>query len=58
MARFIEQGSNEFLDEGATISEKEMARLDGESSNALFEDLADWNEQLKHIDFDMEEPSE
>ena len=25
MARLIEQGSNEFLDEGAIISEKEMA---------------------------------
>ena len=33
-----------------------MARLEEEISNAqfdeLFENLADWNEQLKHIDFD------
>ena len=29
-----------------------MADTDLESSNPLFEILADWNEQLKHIDFD------
>jgi hypothetical protein len=56
MARLIEQSSNGFLNEGATISKKEMARLEGESSNDFFEILEDWNEQLKHIDFDIEEP--
>ena len=29
-----------------------MADTDLDSSNPLFEILADWNEQLKHIDFD------
>ncbi len=56
MVHLIEHSSNEFLNEGATISKKEMARLEGETSNDIFEDLADWNEQLKHIDFDIEEP--
>lgn len=27
----------------------EMARLDGETSNELFEVLADWNTQLEHL---------
>ena len=30
--------------------QKEMARLDGESLHALFEELADWNHQLEHVD--------
>lgn len=33
-----------------------MVRLDGESSNALFEILSDWNEQLKHAGLDKLEP--
>ena len=33
-----------------------MARLEGESSNALFETLEDWDHQLKHADIDFEEP--
>lgn len=27
-----------------------MVRLEGESSNALFDELADWEAQLKHFD--------
>ncbi len=30
-------------------------RLEGETSNTLFETLADWEEQLKHLDVDFEE---
>jgi len=37
---------------GYLEGEKEMVRLEGESSNVLFEDLADWEEQLKHSDID------
>jgi len=33
-----------------------MARLDGEDSNALFEVLADWNHQLKHLKSDLRGP--
>ncbi len=35
-----------------------MARLQGESSNSLFDELADWNEQLSHCDYykDTDEP--
>ena len=28
-----------------------MVRLQGESSNSLFDELADWNEQLSHCDY-------
>ncbi len=31
-----------------------MARPGGESSNSLFETLADWEEQLKHLDIDFD----
>jgi len=55
MVHLIEHSSNGFFVEGTAIPE-EMARLDRESSNAIFDALEDWNEQLKHIDFDMEEP--
>jgi len=37
------------LSEANVVREK-MARLTGESSNALFEILEDWNEQLKHLE--------
>lgn len=33
-----------------------MVLLEGETSNTFFETLQDWNEQLKHVDFDIEEP--
>jgi hypothetical protein len=33
-----------------------MVRLDGETSNSLFEVLQDWNDQLSHVKFDREEP--
>jgi len=29
-----------------------MAHLEGETSNAIFDALEDWNEQLKHLDLD------
>ena len=32
---------------------KEMARLEGNSSNALFETLQDWEYQLKHSEIDF-----
>lgn len=32
-----------------------MARLEGESSNALFEELADWNTHLKAEKIQIEE---
>lgn len=35
----------------------EMVRLEGETSNALFETLADWDEQLKHC-FDDDFPDD
>jgi hypothetical protein len=35
-----------------------MVLSERESSNSLFEALEDWNEQLKHIDFDIEEPKQ
>ncbi len=28
-----------------------LVRLQGESSNSLFEELADWNGQLRHCDY-------
>lgn len=31
-----------------------MARLEGETSNRLFETLQDWEEQLNEIDIDFE----
>lgn len=37
-----------------------MVRLEGESLNSLFEELADWEEQLKHSEIffdDLEGPS-
>ncbi len=55
MVHLIEHSSNGFFVEGTAIPE-EMARLEGEISNNIFEILEDWNEQLKHIDFDTEEP--
>jgi hypothetical protein len=33
-----------------------MVHPEGESLNSLFEELADWEHQLKHIDFDFDEP--
>lgn len=33
-----------------------MARLKGESSNSLFEELADWNDHLKHENVDLSAP--
>ena len=33
-----------------------LVHLEGETSNALFETLADWDHQLKHADIDFEEP--
>jgi len=35
---------------------RKVAHLEGETSNALFETLADWDHQLKHADIDFEEP--
>ncbi len=32
-----------------------MVRLQGESSNSLFDELAEWNEQLKHTEYYTEE---
>ena len=32
----------------------EMAHMDFESSNALFEALEDWNDQLKDVNFDID----
>ena len=32
-----------------------MARLEGETSNTLFEELEVWEEHLKHIDLDIPE---
>lgn len=29
-----------------------MAHFEGETSNALFETLEDWEHQLKHLNFD------
>ena len=40
---------------------KEMAESLGASSNPLddlFQELSDWNEQLKHADIDLEELSD
>lgn len=37
-------------------SQGTMVLLEGETSNTFFETLRDWNEQLKHVDFDIEEP--
>jgi hypothetical protein len=33
-----------------------MVHLDREKSNALFEELADWNEVLKHSEPDLQGP--
>lgn len=33
-----------------------MADTDLISSNAIFDVLEEWNEQLSHLDFDFEEP--
>ena len=33
-----------------------LVRLDGQTSNALFDTLSDWNEQLKHAGLDRLEP--
>ncbi len=52
MARQFELCSNSFSDNRATIPEG-MARLSGESSNALFEVLEDWEHQLKAIEEDI-----
>jgi hypothetical protein len=34
-----------------------MAHLEGETSNALFEELANWNHQLQDNNVQFEEPS-
>lgn len=31
-----------------------MARPEGETSNSLFQELADWNDQLKHENPDLD----
>jgi hypothetical protein len=36
---------------------EKMAHLEGETSNALFEELADWNQHLQHNNLPFEEPS-
>ncbi len=33
-----------------------MADLEGETSNSIFETLADWEAQLKHLEYDIMEP--
>ncbi len=37
---------------GFSDKKKEMARLDGATSNELFEVLADWNTHLEHLKAD------
>lgn len=34
----------------------QMARLEGETSNALFDALKDWNDQLKQVESDLRGP--
>jgi len=36
---------------------KSLAHLEEETSNALFEELADWNEHLKGENIDFREPT-
>ena len=55
MARPFELSSNS-SDIEAAIFYGKMARLEGETSNALFETLADWDHQLKAADIDFQEP--
>jgi len=45
-----------FLREKAISNIMEMAHPGGESSNSLFEVLEDWEEQLKHVNIDLEGP--
>lgn len=35
---------------------RKLARLELESSNALFDTLSDWEQQLKHADFKVRGP--
>lgn len=49
IARPFEPCSNSFLKEGDHFQE-EMARIEEDTSNALFDNLRDWEHQLKHVD--------
>jgi hypothetical protein len=40
-----------------SMNEKEMVRLEGETSNALFDTLSDWNEHLKAKNIDFRGPT-
>lgn len=55
LARSFEQSSNSILEKGATIP-KGMAHLGGESSNTLFDILAQWNQVLSAIQIPANAP--
>ena len=55
IAHRLELRSTLNLDGGDAIPEG-MAHPGVETSNALFEELADWEHQLKHLDTDLLEP--
>lgn len=57
VARSFELSSNSNLSEGAAIPEG-MARLDVKTSNALFDELSNWNYVLKQSHIDLEELSD
>ena len=38
------------------LGQEKMAELEGSPSNSVFEELADWEHQLKHIKSELEGP--
>ena len=53
MARFEREISNaqrSSNERERVVAQMEMARLDPESSNLLFQELSDWEHQLQHLD--------